>query len=145
MAFSEVYQALQTGVVDGADGNLANLFTQKQAEVQKYVTLTQHTYSGYVVVVNKSFWEKLPKDIRGELEAAMKEATEYNEKVAAEDEARALAGIKASGKTEVYKPTPEDRAKWVAAMKGVQDEMAPRIGKDVVEAIRKEVAPVAAK
>ena len=52
MAFSEVYQALQTGVVDGADGNLSNLYTQKQYEVQKNITLTRHTYSGYVVVMN---------------------------------------------------------------------------------------------
>lgn len=145
MAFSEVYQALQTGVVDGADGNLANLYTQKQYEVQKHVTLTRHTFSGYVVVVNKSFWEKLPADIRSELEAAMKEATAYNDKVAEEDEAKALAAIKASGKTAVYQPTPEERAKWMKAMQPVQDELAPRIGKDVVDAIRKEVATVASK
>ncbi len=140
MAFSEVYQALQTGVVDGTDGNLSNLFTQKQYEVQKYVTLTRHTYSGYAVVVNKPFWEKLPADIRTELEAAMKDATEYNAKMAIEDEAQAIKGIKASGKTEIYDPTPEEKAAWVKAMSTVQEEMAPRIGKELVEAVRKEVA-----
>ena len=138
MAFSEVYQALQTGVVDGADGNLANLYTQKQYEVQKHVTLTHHTYSGYVVVVNKPFWQKLPADIRTELEAAMQEATAFNGKVAVEDDAKSLAAIKASGKTEVYTPTPQEKQAWVKAMLPVQDEMAPRIGKDLIEAIRKE-------
>ena len=138
MAFSEVYQALQTGVVDGADGNMPNLYTQKQFEVQKHVTMTNHTFSGYVVVVNKAFWDKLPADIRTELNAAMKEATEYNDKVAEEDNLKAVAAIKASGKTTIYTPTPEEKALWVKAMAPVQEEMAPRIGKDLIDAVRKE-------
>jgi len=138
MAFSEVYQALQTGVVDGADGNMPNLYTQKQFEVQKHVTMTNHTFSGYVVVVNKAFWDKLPADIRTELNAAMKEATEYNDKVAEEDNLKAVAAINASGKTTIYTPTPEEKALWVKAMAPVQEEMAPRIGRDLIEAVRKE-------
>lgn len=138
MAFSEVYQALQTGVVDGADGNLSNLYTQKQYEVQKHVTLTYHTYSGYVVVANKAFWDKLPGDIRTELEGAVKEATEFNAKAATEDDAKSLAAIKASGKTQVYSPTAEEKKAWINTMRPVQEEMAPRVGKELVDAIRKE-------
>jgi C4-dicarboxylate-binding protein DctP len=138
MAFSEVYTALQTGVVDGADGNMPNLYTQKQYEVQKYVTMTNHTYSGYVVVANKPFWDGLPADIRASLETAVKEATEFNDKVAEEDNQKAIAAIKASGKTEIYTPTPAEKAMWIKAMSVVQDEMAPRVGKDLVDAIRKE-------
>ena len=73
MAFSEVYQALQTGVVDGQENTPSNMYTQKMDEVQKFTTLTNHGYIGYVVVVNKKFWEGLPADIRGQLEKAMKE------------------------------------------------------------------------
>lgn len=138
MAFSEVYQALQTGVVDGADGNLPNLYTQKQYEVQKHITLTRHTYSGYVVVVNKAFWEKLPADLKTEVAAAMQDATAYNDKVAEEDDARALAAIKASGKSTVYALNADEKARWIKAMSPVQDELAPRIGKDLIDAIRKE-------
>lgn len=138
MAFSEVYTALQTGVVDGADGNMPNLYTQKQYEVQKYVTMTNHTYSGYVVIANKPFWDGLPADIRSSLETAVKEATAFNDKVAEEDNQKAIAAIKASGKTEIHVPTPEEKAMWVKAMSVVQDEMAPRVGKDLVDAIRKE-------
>lgn len=137
MAFSEVYTALQTGVVDGADGNLPNLYTQKQYEVQKYVTMTNHTYSGYVVVVNKPFWDKLPADIRTELQAAMKDATELNDKVTEEDNDKAMAAIKTSGKTEIHVPTPQEKALWVKAMSPVQEEMAARVGADLVAAIRK--------
>jgi C4-dicarboxylate-binding protein DctP len=138
MAFSEVYQALQTGVVDGADGNLANLYTQKQYEVQKHITLTRHTYSGYVVVVNKAFWEKLPADLKTEVTAAMKDATDYNDKVAEEDEAKAVAAIKASGKSTIHTLTADEKARWVAVTRPVQDVIGPRIGVDLIEAVRKE-------
>ncbi len=137
MAFSEVYQALQTGVVDGADGNMPNLYTQKQFEVQKHVVMTNHTYSGYVVVANKAFWDKLPADIRKELEGAMKEATDFNDKVAEEDNDTAVKAIKASGKTEIYTPTPAEKALWVKAMSPVRDELASRMGKDLVNSIVK--------
>ena len=63
MAFSEVYQALQTGVVDGLENVPSNLYTQKMHEVQKHMTVTNHGYIGYAVVVNKKFWEKLPAEI----------------------------------------------------------------------------------
>lgn len=140
MPFSEVYQALQTGVVDGADGNLTNLYTQKQYEVQKHVTLTQHTYSGYVILVNKDFWNKLPEDIRGKLQQAVQEASDLNEKAVVDDDKKALEAIKASGKTEIYTPTPEEKDLWVKAMAPVQDQLAERVGKDLVEQIRKAVA-----
>lgn len=128
LAFSEVYQALQTGVVDGTEGPLSNLYTQKQYEVQKHVTLTYHTISNYVVVSNKKFWDGLPPNIRSILETAMKDATIYNDSVAGKDEAAALAAIKASGKSVVYVPTAAEYDAWAKAMAPVQTEMLDRVG-----------------
>ena len=145
LAFSEVYQALQTGVVDGTDGPISNLYTQKHYEVQKYVTDTRHTFSGYVVVVNKKFWDGLPGDIRTILEGAMKDASAYNDEVADKDALAAFAAIKASGKTEVHIPTPAEKAAWIKAMSPVQEEMTGRVGKDIIAAIHKEVAGIPAK
>ena len=140
MAFSEVYQGLQTGVIDGTEGPLSNLYTQKQYEVQKQVTLTFHTVTNYVVVTNKAFWEKLPPDIRTTLEGAMKDATKLNDSVAEKDEAAAMAAIKASGKTEIYKPTAAEHEMWVKAMLPVQDEMASRVKKETITAVRNAAA-----
>ena len=56
MAFSEVYQAMQTGVVDGGENTPSNVYTQKMHEVQKHATLTNHGYIGYAVITNKKFW-----------------------------------------------------------------------------------------
>ena len=75
LAFSDVYQAMQTGVVDGSENTPSNMYTQKHYEVQKYLTLSDHGYIGYAVIVNKKFWDGLPAEIRGQLEQAMKEAT----------------------------------------------------------------------
>ncbi|HNT40265.1 MAG TPA: DctP family TRAP transporter solute-binding subunit, partial [Rubrivivax sp.] len=85
MAFSEVYQALQTGVVDGTENPISNLYTQKMHEVQKHLSLTNHGYLGYAVITNKKFWDELPADVRAQLEQAMKEATEYANKIAKEE------------------------------------------------------------
>lgn len=128
LAFSEVYQALQTGVVDGTEGPLSNLYTQKQYEVQKHVTLSYHTISNYVVVANKKFWDGLPPNIRSTLEVAMKDATAFNDSVAEKDEAAALAAIKASGKSTVYTPTPAEKEAWIKTMAPVHAEMAERVG-----------------
>ena len=98
MAFSEVYQALQTGVVDGQENTPSNMYTQKFHEVQKYTTLTNHGYIGYVVVVNKKFWDDLPADIRGQLEKAMKEATVYSNEISETENAEALDEIKKSAR-----------------------------------------------
>ncbi|MEP7208306.1 MAG: DctP family TRAP transporter solute-binding subunit [Casimicrobiaceae bacterium] len=137
LAFSEVYQALQTGVVDGTEGPLSNLYTQKQYEVQKDVTLTYHTISNYVVVANKKFWDGLPADIRTTLVGAMKDATAYNDEIAEKDEAAALAAIKASGRSTVYAPTPAELDAWAKATEPVLAEMADRVGgKAFIESVR---------
>ena len=93
MAFSEVYQALQTGVVDGTENPPSNFYTQKMHEVQKYLTLTDHGYLGYAVIVNKKFWDGLPADIRTTLEGAMKDATKYANDIAKKENDDALAAV----------------------------------------------------
>src|SRR6476619_2861762 len=98
MAFSDVYQALQTGVVDGQEDTWSNIYTQKMHEVQKFATVTNHGYIGYVVVVNKKFWDGLPAEIRTQLEKAMKEATAFGNGQSAKENEDALAEIKKSGK-----------------------------------------------
>ncbi len=140
MAFSEVYQALQTGVVDGTENPPSNLYTQKMHEVQKHLTATNHGYIGYAVIVNKKFWDKLPADIRTQLEGAMKEATVYADKIAQEENDKALDAVKKSGKTTVYVPTDAEKAEWRKALLPVQKTMEGRIGTDLIDAVNKAVA-----
>ena len=138
MAFSEVYQALQTGVVDGTELEASNLYTSKAYEVQKNLTLTQHGFLGYAVIVNKKFWDGLPADVRTQLDGAIIDASKYANDIAKKENDRALAAIKASGKTQVYTPTAAERAAFKKAMVPVHTKMADRIGPDLLKAIYKE-------
>ncbi len=138
MAFSEVYQALQTGVVDGTENPPSNLYTQKMHEVQKHVTVTNHGYLGYAVIVNKKFWDGLPADIRTELNTAMKSATQYANAIAQIENDTALEAVKKSGKTTVYHLTDKERAEWTKTLLPVQREMEGRIGKELIQSVNKE-------
>ncbi|MDA9545611.1 C4-dicarboxylate ABC transporter [Bradyrhizobium sp. CCBAU 45321] len=138
MAFSEVYQALQTGVVDGQENTWSNIYTQKMNEVQKYVTETNHGYIGYVVVVNKKFWDGLPADVREQLDKAMKEATAYGNGQSAKENEDALAEIKKSGKSEIVKLTPEQDEAMRKAMMPVYKDVASRVGQPLIDEFLKE-------
>ena len=139
LAFSEVYQALQTGVVDGTENPISNFYTQKMHEVQKYMTITDHGYLGYAVIVNKQFWDGLPADIRIQLETALVEATDYANTIAMDMNKKDLESVKASGKTAVTTLTPEERAAFKTAMVPVHDKMASRIGKETIESFYQAV------
>jgi C4-dicarboxylate-binding protein DctP len=138
MAFGEVYQALQTGVVDGQENTWSNIYTQKMHEVQKYATVTNHGYIGYVVVTNKKFWDGLPADIRSELEKAMKEATAFGNGQSAKENEDALEAIKKSGKTEILSLTPEQDAAMRKAMEPVYKDVASRVGQPLIDEFIKE-------
>jgi C4-dicarboxylate-binding protein DctP len=138
LAFSETYQALQTGVVDGTENPPSNLYTQKMHEVQKHLSITNHGYLGYAVVVNKKFWDGLPADIRTALTKAMAESTKVANDVAFQDNQDALAKVKASGKTVIYQPSMGERFLLKKAMIPVHKQMASRIGDETIHAIYKE-------
>lgn len=142
MAFSEVYQALQTGIVDGTENPPSNLYTQRMHEVQKHVTISNHGYLGYAVIVNKKFWDGLPSDIRSGLEKAMKESTKYADAIAQQENDKAMAAVKASGKTEVHELSEQEKAEWRRVLLPVHKEMEDRIGRDVIRAVHKEAAAV---
>ncbi|MBF0214460.1 MAG: TRAP transporter substrate-binding protein [Magnetococcales bacterium] len=135
MAFSEVYQALQTGVVDGTENPVSNFYTQKMHEVQKFMTLSDHGYLGYAVIVNKAFWEGIPADVRAQLDRAMADSTVYANQIAKQENDKALEAVRQSGKTQVQVLTNEQRAAWKKALVKVHQEMSGRIGAELIQSI----------
>ncbi len=135
LAFSETYQALQTGVVDGTENPPSNLYTQKMHEVQKHLTITNHGYLGYAVVVNKKFWDGLPADIRAQLTKAMAESTKVANDIAKQENDDALAKVAASGKTTIYKASLAERFLLKKALVPVHKQMSSRIGQETLDAI----------
>src|SRR5437879_4903478 len=138
MAFSEVYQALQTGVVDGTENTPSNMYTQKHHEVQKFTTLSSHGYVGYAVIVNKKFWEGMPADIRTEVERAMADATLFSNAIAQRENDEALRDIEKSGRSTLISLTAEQTAAWHKALDPVYEDMSKRVGKGLIEEFRKE-------
>ena len=138
MAFSEVYQALQTGVVDGTENPPSNFYTQKMNEVQKYLAMTDHGVIEYAVIVNKKFWDGLPADIRTALEGAMKDATKYANDIAKKENDDALEAVKKAGKTQIITLTADEKAQMKKALVTVHKENESRVGKDTIAEVYKE-------
>jgi len=139
MAFSEVYQALQTGVVDGCENTPSNYLTQKFHEVQKHITVSSHAHLQYAVIVNTKFWNGLPDDVRKQLNKAMDEATEYTNSIAKKENEDALAEIKKSGKTTLHYLNDEQRAAWQKAMAPTYKWAKGRVGQEVLDLVYKEL------
>jgi len=137
MAFSEVYQALQTGVVDACENTASNYLTQKFHEVQKHITMSYHAHLQYAVIVNQKFWNGLPPDIRKELDKAMNEATDYTNSIAVKENEDALAEIKASGKTTLHTLTPDQQKAWRTAMQPTYQWAKGRVGAEVLDVLSK--------
>lgn len=137
MAFSEVYQALQTGVVDGQENTYSNIYSQKFYEVQKSIAETNHGVIDYMVITNAKWWDGLPADVRKGLQEAMDEATEYGNKLSFDINERDKKLIAEAGKAKIQTLTKDDLAKWQKAMEPVWKKFEPEIGKDLIQAALK--------
>ena len=137
IAFGELYQALQTGVVDGEDNVASNISTQKFYDVQKNLTVSNHGRLTYSLITNKKFWDGLPADVRPGLDRAVKETTAFFNDTAAKDNVTAMGTIKASGKTEIHLLTDIEKQAWIAKLMPVHKEMEGRFGKEFIAQIYK--------
>ncbi|PID47154.1 MAG: C4-dicarboxylate ABC transporter [Proteobacteria bacterium] len=137
LPFSEVYSALQQGVVDGGENPLSNFYTKKFYEVQTSLSMTNHGYLGYLVVMSKRFWKKFPSDLKPKIMQAMKEATAKERVYAAELDAFYLDKVKAyeksSGKIKIYYPSKEQIGEFRKATEVIYPEFYKTIGKDLIE------------
>jgi len=137
MAFAEVYQALQTGVVDGQENTWSNMYSQKFHEVQKTIAVTNHGVIDYMVVTNAKWWDGLPADIRAGLKQAMDEATAHANRLANELNERDRKRIEEAGKAKIQPLSKEDVAAWRKAMEPVWKKFEGDVGKDLIEAALK--------
>lgn len=137
LPFSDVYQGLQSGVVDGTENPASNFYTQKMHEVQKHLTISNHGYLGYAVIVNKKFWDNLPAELRAQLEQALVLATHYGNAIADQENQQALEAIRKSGKTVVYELSSQEKQEWQKAMLPVYSEAEQRIGRELVQSLRR--------
>ena len=134
MSFAEVYQGLQTGVVNGTENTWSNYESQKVNEVQKYFTESDHGAIDYMVITNTKFWNSLPEDVRTSLDQIMTEVTVEVNKQAEELNQASRKTIVDSGTSEVITLTPEQREEWREAMRPVWKKFEKDIGVDLIKA-----------
>lgn len=140
MAFSEVYNALADGLVDGTENPNSNFYTQRFYEVQKFLTVSDHGYLGYGLITNKKFWDKIPKDLQPKIIEAAKNSVKYANNVAKEQSDKDLSLIAKTGDTTVVNLTPSEKSALKTALQiPVQKEMTSRLGLELIQSINKEV------
>lgn len=134
MAFGEMYQGLQTGVVNGAENPYSNIYSQKIHEVQKFITESNHGLLSYMVIVNTNFWNSIPEDIRAELSKILDEVSvEVNKKSHTLNLADKQKIIDSKAST-IITLTPEQREKWRDAVRPVWKQFEGEIGADLIQA-----------
>lgn len=135
MPFSEVYSALEQGVIDGQENTWSNMYSKKFNEVQKYITETNHGYLGYMVVTNAQFWNYLPKDVRMELEAILREVTAWIRENALKINLAQKQKIIDSGTSKVTELTEAEKDEFRKAFKPVHDQFRDVVGGDLIDAV----------
>jgi C4-dicarboxylate-binding protein DctP len=140
MAFAEVYQALQTGVVDGQENTWSNIYSQKFHEVQKYIAETNHGVIDYMVVANAKFWSGLPADVRTVLEKSMADATKHANDLAISLNESDKKRIVESGRSQIIQLNKAQIGEWRKAMMPVYKKFENEIGKDLIDAALKSNA-----
>ncbi len=131
MAYTEVYNGLQQGVVEGQENPFANIYSMKFHEVQKYMTLTAHAYHTYAAVMNKQAWDSLPEDLQQVISDAMIVGRDAARQYTLEDEAKILDEIK--DQIEIIELSPEGRAAFVESSKPIYDEFRPKVTPELMD------------
>lgn len=133
MAFGELFTALQQGVVDGQENPAAHIYTARFFEVQKYISLTAHTYSAEPMLVSLAAWNKLPKDLQEKVQAAANESKDWQRDLCRQLEEGYWTKIKESGKSEINRDV--DKQAFADATRGVWAMFEKKVGKENIEKI----------
>ncbi len=106
--------------------------------MQKHISSADHAHLQYAVIVNTKFWNGLPSDIKPQVEKAMKEATDFGNKIANQENVDAFEAIKKSGKTTIYTVPANEKKTWIDAMLPVHEWAVSRCGQEIVDLLHKE-------
>lgn len=134
--FSEVYRNIENGTVDGQENTISNIYTKRLYLGQKYLTLSNHGYLGYAVIVNKSFWDKLPADIQKSIQEALQETTDWNNRLAVSMNEKQLNQLRNMSVIQIDKLSNEQRNQWIQVTDPLYNKYADTIGYDLVNKVK---------
>jgi len=137
MAFTEVYNGLQQGVVEGQENPLANIYTMRFHEVQDYLSLTSHAYHAYAAVMNKNSWDSLPEDLQKVMTEAFNNGRDTARDLTRKDEVKILEEIQ--DEIAINEITDEARAAFVEASMPVHEEYKDIVTPELLHKVYDEV------
>lgn len=136
-AFNDTYKNLEKNKMDSQENTISNIKSKKLYRVQKYMTISDHGYLGYAVMVNKPFWDGLPGDIQIQIQKAMNETSDWLWEKSEEMNEKQLQEIKEKSDIEIYTLSNDEKREWMREMTVIYDQFEPSIGKDLMERMQK--------
>lgn len=143
MAFSELFGALETKTVDGQENPYNTILSSKFYEVQKYLTVTNHVYSPWIVLVSKKWWDQLSKAEQKVLTDAAKTSRDYERKDTREEASKAMADLKSKGML-VNELSPAEAERMRSKLTGVYADISKEVGMDLWNETQKELSRIRA-
>nr|WP_236595771.1 DctP family TRAP transporter solute-binding subunit [Paenibacillus sp. EPM92] len=132
--FNEIYRSLKNGKVDGQENTISNILSKRLYQVQRFITISNHSYLGYIVTFNKRFWEDLPPDVQQLLKEALAETSDWNNREALSHENR-LQTLAQNQSIEMTTLSDADKALWRQRFEPLYQEFADIIGSDLMKEI----------
>lgn len=136
VSFDHVYRALEQHEFDGQENTISNIYSKSFYKFQPYITISNHGYLGYAVMMNQAFWDHLPKDIQQKITEAMAEATQWNLQESKAQNERELQQLKRREDVFLYRLSEEEKRKWEQKFAPLYEEFAKRFGARLLDEIR---------
>lgn len=137
LPFNKTYKNLEVKFVNGQENTISNIYSKKFYQEQSYLTLSNHGYLGYIVLMNEEFWKELPPDIQEIITQALEETTEWVKRHSIEINDQYIRNLKRETDILIYTLTPEDRKIWREALQPVYEETSPILGKYLMKELEK--------
>lgn len=129
--FNDVYTALEQGRIQGQENTISNIYSKKFYQVQRYMTLSDHGYLGYLVLIDQKFWNRLPADIRTTMRDTMDEVTRWQRQQSIKIEQDKLKEIEKCNCIQISKLSAADKAEWRKYFQPLYSDMEKRLGSDL--------------
>jgi tripartite ATP-independent transporter DctP family solute receptor len=134
--FNQVYKSMETGVVDGGENSISNIYSKKLYQVQKYLTISNHAYLGYGVLMNKEFWDSLPEGSKRAIQESMQEATIWANQNAGLLNLKQWKDLQKIGNMQIHQLSNDERSEWMRTLEPVYQSNASYIGQKLMDAAR---------
>lgn len=135
--FNQVYQSLEKGIVDGQENTISNIYSKRIYQVQDYITISNHGYLGYAVIINNEFLKSLPEEIRIIIKESMRETTVWQHQKAIKMNKKQFMKIKKNSDINIHILTDEEKKKWKEALEPVYETLDPVIGEELEKLVGK--------